>query len=316
MIKGVHHVALTVRGGMASAQFYVDAASMSLCTEAAPNALMPTLPGIGDSWMLRSSNAYLRILETSVAQSLPNPPRPVSEAGIVHVCLQSPVVSQVQGSFSGAGAGFHGPMVDLGTGFLYAYARDVEGNVVELEGVAPVWADATPWVAHVSYSSHDRDRLAQFYALVLGGDKALSPDIGPRGALDKISGMAQTRFRAAWMPTANMQVEVIQYLNPATNAHVAPRKFSDLGYSYVAFEVTDLLAERARLLAAGAGQSDDLVALSTEQHCFLTDPDGNLLMLLCLRAEDGAHGIANLPDPAVVDRMNTARATLLKKATH
>lgn len=315
MIKGVHHVALTVRGEAAASQFYAGAADMQLCADADAQLALTALPGIAASTLLKSGNSYFRILSAPQSAAVSDIRRPVSQAGIVHICLQSPKIEQLHAKFEAEGADFHAPLVGLGTGFLYAYARDLEGNVVEIEGVMPVWEDPKPWVAHVSYSSHDRDRLAQFYADVLGQGKGSSPEIGPRSAIDKVSGLSQTRFKAAWMPTVNMQVEVIQYLNPATVAHEAKRQFSDLGYAYVAFEVTELESERARLLELGATQDAQLAALSGAQHAFMADPDGNFLLLLCLGRAREALSIAALPDPAVVARMSLAREALSKKAS-
>lgn len=316
MIHGIHHVALTVAKAVAAEGFYARAAGMASAPDVAAALQLEQPPGVAASRFLRGSNMHLRLLEAKdpIFPAQGTPRRPVSQAGIVHLCMQSPKVDTVFEAFSSQGADFHGTPVDLGTGFLYCYARDLEQNVVEIEGVPPVWEDPTPWVAHVSFSSHDRDRLADFYAAVLGTTAHKSPDIGPRKAIDAVSGLELTRFKAAWIAGPNIQVEVIQYLQPATTEHVGTRRFSDLGYAYVAFEVGDVSHESRRFIAAGASQSTELAALSTPSQCYLADPDGNLLLLLAL-PEASPVGLAALPDVDVVARMAATRATLLKRKT-
>jgi glyoxylase I family protein len=261
--------------------------------------------------LLNSSNAYLRLLQPTTLPSPRTDQRPVAEAGIVHVCLQSPSIDDLYSRFSIANATFHAPPVDLGTGYLYSYARDNEANVVELEGVPPVWGDTAPWVAHVSFSSHDVDRLADFYADIFAHPATKSPRLGPSRRMDAVSGMKDTEFKAAWIPAGNMQVEVIQYLNPPTLAHRTSRALSDIGYSYVALEVADLDKAVSHLLAQGAIEADALAHMCTDRQYFCADPDGNILLLVAIDESDQAHSIAALPDPTIVTRMALRREELL-----
>ena len=139
MIKGIHHVALTLANARGAAKFYADAAGFTavdnvhLRLPTSANAIEHT-----DASWLQAPNAYLRLLEPTAPPQPPKARREVAEAGIVHVCLQSVDMDNLYQNFARAGASFHAPPVDLGTGFLYSYARDAENNVVELEGVPPV----------------------------------------------------------------------------------------------------------------------------------------------------------------------------------
>jgi catechol 2,3-dioxygenase-like lactoylglutathione lyase family enzyme len=318
MIKGIHHVGLTVNDLSAAASFYANAANMVVVDDF-DTLLEPIDAALGfrRHRMLQCDNAYLRLLEPSHKKPLPTDPRPVADEGIVHICLQSPDIDHLYKQFAKAGSGFHAPPVDLGTGYLYSYARDLEKNVVELEGVPPVWPDPKPWVAHVSFSSSHVDRLANFYATILGQEAIRSPRLGPHPRMDLVSGMKNTTFKAAWIPSTNMQVEVIQYLEPPTVPRSAPHAVGSPGYCYVCIEVDDLVAAKSHLLASGAKHEPALEAMcalgakvkseDSIAHDFCTDPDGNLLMLLKIGEANSALSISSLPDAKIISRMNILR---------
>ncbi|NJR71790.1 MAG: hypothetical protein HC782_01070 [Gammaproteobacteria bacterium] len=185
--------------------------------------------------------------------------------------------------------------------------------MVELEGVSPVWQDPTPWVAHVSFSSADIDRLADFYANVVNQKASKSPRFGPSRKMDLVSGMEKTEFRAAWIQASNMQIEVIQYYVPATLAAQHTRALGDIGYSYICFEVDDMPAAIRHLRTLGATQSDALAKMSELNRYFCSDPDGNIVLLLKLDASEKHFSIAALQDPTITARMAEQRTALLEK---
>lgn len=313
MIRGIHHVGLTVADARATIAFFLSAADLVAMANVESQLELPTSAAarpLPDVSMLRSANAYLRFLEPLKDSAPRQVMRSVAEAGIVHICLQSTSIDYLYGRFKEAGATFHAPPVDLGTGFLYSYARDHEANVVELEGVPPVWEDPAPWIAHVSFTSANIDRLVAFYSGVFGETAIRSPRVGPNNRFDEISGMKGTEFKAAWIQAGNMQVEVIQYFQPATLAHTSPRSLGDVGYSYVCFEVTNLQQARAHMMSLGATQTPELAALGTANCCVCADPDGNILVLIELDASTRAFSIAALPDPMIVSRMAAMREQL------
>lgn len=318
LIIGIHHIALTVVDAKAAALFYQKAANFQPAPLADAVLQLPTGDAVGvvdGAGLLRGLNGYLRMLEPSTAIAPRAEKRPVAEAGIVHACMQSTNIHALYDSFAAAGATFHAPPVDLGTGFLYSYARDVEANVIELEGVPPVWDDTAPWIAHVSFSSHDIDRLAAFYADVLSQSVARSPRLGPHARFDAVSGMQNTEFRGAWIVAGNLQVEVFQYFVPATTAHRQPRSLAELGYTYVCFEVSDIAAAAALFIRKGAAQSSQLASMSDANHYFCTDPDGNILLLLKISPANQAHSIAGLPDPQIGPRMALRRSEMSQQKT-
>jgi catechol 2,3-dioxygenase-like lactoylglutathione lyase family enzyme len=296
-ILGIHHATLNVADLAAAVRFYGDAAGLRASTQG--------LSAWPDSVLMQGPNAALQLRQARGAA--PAAARPVSQAGITHVCLQSPSMPWLHGRFAAAGAGFHAPPVNLGTGFLYCYARDPEGNVIELEGVAPVWDEPAPWLAHVSISTANLERLRDFYAAVFGHPATTSPRLGPQRRLDAISGLHGTQFQMAWVAAGNLQIELIRYDTPATLPAAEPPDAQAPGYGHIALEVSDIGTARAHLLACGAVLDD---TLSGAHHAHLRDPDGNRLLLLELVGEDAALAIAALPQPQIVQALAERRAAL------
>lgn len=299
---GLHHVALRVRHPAQAAQLYTAAAgfqpwpagcglglgagSVALCTPNAGLVLMPCGPGLAPER------------------------RPVCEAGIAHLCLQTPAIGPLVQRLRAQGATLHSEPVDLGTGFLYCYVRDPEHNVIEVECVAPVWPDPRPWLAHANIVTHDLRRLGGFYSAWLGVDAVRSPRLGDDPRLDAIADLPGVQLRAAWLDLGNAQLELMQYLAPATGPATGRRTAGAPGFAHLAFEVADLPLACARLEACG-GQVDNLPAPDAWQ-AWACDPDGNRLLLLDLRAPGHtALRIQSLPEPHITQRFAAAREALL-----
>jgi catechol 2,3-dioxygenase-like lactoylglutathione lyase family enzyme len=293
VIKGIHHVATAVADLGAAEAFYAQAAG--LAPSPSGEAGLPAPPGGGASRMLAGPNGRLRLLEAPSAAGAV----PVWEAGITHFCLQGVAPDALRARFESAGASFHSDLVDLGTGYLYCYARDPEGNVIELEGVAPAWTDPQPWFAHVAISTASIGALADFYGNVLGNAPIRSPRFRNNRRLDRIAGGKDIDVEAAWIPSTNMQVELMQYFHPPTIHHPDGGARAGLGYRYIALEVDDPVHELGRLLALG-GASPRGLPRDGERHAWCADPEGNLLLLLA--PTNGADSIAALPDPQIAMR--------------
>lgn len=299
---GLHHVALRVLQPDRAARFYtcgagcqtwpagqelgLDAGSVPLCT---PNAGLVLMPAGTDG---------------------PPERRPVSEAGIAHVCLQTPAIADVIQHLLAQGATLHSDPIDLGTGFLYCYGRDPEHNVIEVECVAPVWPDPRPWLAHANIVTHDLRRLSSFYGAWLGVDAARSPRLRDDPRLDAIADLPGVQLRAAWLDVGNAQVELMQYLEPTTTELTGRRTAGAPGFAHLAFEVTDL-AQACDHLEACGGRLEDAPQPGAWQ-AWARDPDGNRLLLLDLRHPDhAALRIQALPEPRITQRFAASRAALL-----
>lgn len=301
---GVHHVGIAAHDAARLQRFYADAAALR------PWPALDALALPGDGVALAGPNAGVRVLPgAGVPQR-----RPVSAAGITHLCLQSPRIAALRAAHADAGAAFHSPLVNLGTGFLYCYARDPEHNVTELEGVADVWPDATPWFAHVNVAAADLPRLCDFYAGVFGSAATRSPRLRNDARLDAIADLPGVELRMAWVPAGNLQVELIHYTQPLAAATTAPGTRRDAGaggHAYIALEVADLGAATAQLLQLGGSAAAVTAADAASGLRRAADPEGNALWLLD-RSTLTRHGaaIAQLPAPDIAQRFAAARQAL------
>jgi catechol 2,3-dioxygenase-like lactoylglutathione lyase family enzyme len=300
-VLGIHHVGIVAHDAVALARFHERAAGLIAWHG------LQTLALGDNSLALAGPNAGLRLMPHGPAPVR----RPVSEAGITHVCLQSPVIESLHAAFATADANFHSPLVDLGTGFLYCYARDPEHNVIELEGVAPVWAEARPWLAHVNVACADIGKQCDFYAALLGRPAARSPRLRGDARLDRIADLSGVELRMAWIDGGNMQIELIHYSQPAavsTGEHSTRREAGAGGHAYIALEVSDLDAARQHLMHCAGTLRDEPLPPGVARGA---DPEGNALWLLD-RGHLTAHGasISQLPQPDITARFAAARARL------
>ncbi len=210
----------------------------------------------------------------------------VATAGITHACVQAP---RATGRFerlldAGLRPQSAAPVL-LPTGIHYAYARDDEDNVVELEQLGPEWLDRAPatvreqpmWLGHVGICTADIDRATDFWGRALDQEPLARAAFGPMPALDEITGLTGVRTKwTSWLRTGVFGLELWQYDEPRTTAQRGPRSPASLGWHHVALACTDLAAERDRLVGLGAS----FPAAGDAPVLFGHDPDGNLIELL------------------------------------
>ena len=301
LIRGLHHVALVVCDLPAAVRFY-DAA---LGIEPWPAAEEAGLLNAGQAWRLGNAGLWLLPAASGACPKR----RPVNEAGLAHLCVQTPQIGPVIERCEAAGASLHSSPIDLGTGFLYCYARDPEFNVIEVEGVAPVWPQDRPWLAHANIVTHDLPRLTAFYSGLLAAEAVRSPRWRNDARLDTIADLSGVELRAAWLDAGNAQIELMQYLAPPTSAVTGRREAGAAGLAHLAFEVRDLSQACVCLLDHGGRLQAPLSAGAWRAEGF--DPDGNRLQLLDLSAPSRRQaGLDTLDDPWITQRFSAARAAL------
>ena len=302
-ILGINHVGIVAHDLPALQNFYARAAGLQ------PWSALDALGLPGGGVALAGPNAGVRLLPGASSPRR----RHVSEAGFTHLCFQSPAITPLHRAFAEAGATFHSPLVDLGTGFLYCYARDPEHNVTELEGVAPVWTEPQPWLAHVNVACADLRAQCSFYGNLLGNQAARSPHLANDVRLDRIAAIDAVALRMAWLQAGNMQIELIHYSAPAAAATTSVstrREAGANGHAYIAFEVSDLQAALQHVVASGGAvprAGSDLPVADGLAHA--TDAEGNALWLLERRwLEQHGASFAQLPQPDITARFAAARA--------
>ena len=145
MIRGLHHVAVASRDIDRLLTFYRDLLGWEVVTDWGwPTGTIAAdritaLPGsAAHSVMLRNGNAYLELFQYTAPEPGPGDPnRRVCDPGITHLCLDVTEVDAEYERLSAAGMVFHSPPQDVAPGVRTTYGRDPDGNVVELQQVAP-----------------------------------------------------------------------------------------------------------------------------------------------------------------------------------
>ena len=139
MIKGAHHVAISVSNLERAIEFYRDTMGMDYT--------VPTFPLVGEKLetimdlsdldarmcVMRSGNLTLELFEfKSPAPAAKDSNHPVSDRGITHFGMEVEGIEAYYDRLAAAGVRFHGPIQTFGSGVKAAYGRDLDGNVFEL----------------------------------------------------------------------------------------------------------------------------------------------------------------------------------------
>jgi catechol 2,3-dioxygenase-like lactoylglutathione lyase family enzyme len=311
MINGVHHAGLSVRDLEGAIAFYCDAAGLSevrrfkLEDDEEFSAVADIGQHTAEVALLEGSNAFLAVARFDDPDPGTHAQRPVSDAGITHICSQAQEIESLEARYRKAGAFFREKPIALGTGTIYAYVQDPESNTIELEATHYAPATRRPWLNHVALSTHDIDRLSTFYADLVGREVSRTAEFGNNPLLDKVTGLENTQVKAAWIKGENQTLEILQYLSPATVARTAERPIYELGWAYCCFEVVDIEGEYKRIKALGAHFVTPPRIFNGTKLCFARDPDGNLFALLELPAAKHELSLSAVEDPDLVLRSNT-----------
>lgn len=286
MITGLHHTGLSVRDLDAAIAFYSVEQAFHLVSRfevadtAENRALLQVENAAARAALLIGTLGGLELFEFVAGRDGDAPDRAVYAAGIRHVCLQTAISDQLYDSMVAAGAGSHARPAGLGTGNSYVYIRDPEDNLIELEGTP--WAPAIvqrPWFAHTALVTPDIARLSSFYALLTGSPVHRQGTFGPNHKFDVVAGIADVRFKGAWLRLANAELEFWEYDHPRTTA--AERGNAALpGWNHLCFESDDIDADHARLLGLGIELHAPPHPFGSARVFFGRDPDGNIFEVL------------------------------------
>ena len=280
-IKGIHHVGMAVRDLQATLDFYQSTTTMERFSQDSISANQLTAPEL--TAVLKAPNGFIELMQFPTPEADASV-MPVEGPGITHLCFQSPASFKLYKKFEAANATAitrGQPPVDLTSSVVqYAYARDANDIMFEVEQLDEPQFEGPIWLAHVAIVTHDIDQLVEFYRDLLGIEPygRANKVVGPN--FDAVTGLDNVRIRAAWFNTGNMVIELWQFINPVTPAPGEPSAFDHTGYNKFAFEVGDLQAECARLSAAGVKFIGDPIEKNGITEVYARDPDGNLFSLL------------------------------------
>ena len=152
MITGVHHIAISTGDVDRALSFYRDLLGFELVYDQAwpqGTQVADNITGLRGSsarqLILRGGNLYVEMFDYASPRPRPaDPLRPVCDHGITHLCLDVDDLDAEYSRLVAAGVTFHAPPQDLGGGVRTTYARDPDGNVVELQELAPAHRFAVP----------------------------------------------------------------------------------------------------------------------------------------------------------------------------
>ena len=285
MTLSIHHIAINASAPGEMAQLYEKAVGFE------------TVEAQGPVRWLAGPNAFLALHQASRSLDADDLNRSVADQGIGHFCIQSGDGPSTWHALSAAGIAFNAEMTSLGGDYLYAYGRDPEANLIEVEGMTVDAEPGPPWIAHVALVSADIEQLADFYAKLIGraphnGGRFKSP------AFKAITGHDNVEVSAKWLMADNIIFEMWHYHHPETRPRAAP-SIGAPGYRHVGFCCDDLEQERVRLSERGivlgeTRPSGRPPALSG------TDPDGNAFTLFQAPPAGAALSLADLARPAIV----------------
>jgi glyoxylase I family protein len=311
MIKGIHHVGLVVRDLAAAQRYYGAAAGMRQLPEAAAQVVAPAhdlAAAPADLSLLAGPNGYLLLIAPRWAEGAPvAEANSINRPGIRHFCVQNHDCAILERAVGDHGGSLIAPPLDLGTGNQYAYARDGEGNIMEIEGLPYAPQDQPTWLGHVALVTRDIDRAIEFYAALFAAPLQNRGKFGPGPQFDRMGGLSGVRIEGAWLPAGNLLLELWQFHAPQFPGAPAPRAPLDPGFSHICLETDDLEADAARLVALGGRLAGDSAENGRFRSILACDPEGNSVQLLAPREPDGPHSLAALAEPALRLRIEAGR---------
>lgn len=306
---GIHHVGLAVSDIALARSLYEDAARLAVFPESSVCPAQPVQPV--DSLVLKAPNGCLELMQFK--ETVPIEGLAVIGPGITHACFQAPAEERLFEKFVQAQAksvSIGEPPIDLnGQGVRYAYARDPDGSMFEVEALDVPQFEGPIWLAHIALVTPDIDQAVSFYETLLGVAPygRVNKVMGPR--FDDVTGIEGVRIRAAWFNTGNMVLEFWQFIQPETPALPVDRAFSDAGYNTFALEVGDLDAEIARLAAVGLVQDAPMTLGQGVKEVFYKDPDGNVFSLI----ETSEAAVLRVADLKQIDWLPSPARPVIKK---
>ncbi|MFT4633681.1 MAG: catechol 2,3-dioxygenase-like lactoylglutathione lyase family enzyme [Candidatus Azotimanducaceae bacterium] len=295
-VKGVHHIGISVADLAQSLVFFEGATTLTCHSRNGFSGTGAATTQPLDVAILKGPNSYIELMQFDEEAHGAAKAIPVEGPGITHICFQSPADLLMYNMFTHQQATpvtrGSGPIDLGGYGVHYAYLRNSDQTMFEVEQIDHPQFEGPVWIAHVALVSHDIDRLVDFYAKLFGIEpyRRTNKVVGPR--VEEVTNIDNVRIRAAWFNIGNMVIEIWEYLIPATPATGSARAFEKLGFNKFAFEVADLDTEMTRLQSMGFGFIGEPMKTHLGREAYATDPDGNCFSLL--EIEKAEHSIDRL----------------------
>lgn len=311
MIKGIHHLALVVQDIEATLPFYANVAGFTQRSDCDALAISPDQDGVKTSeqhFLLAGPNAYLKLISRNKF-----PPQtearvgPIHQPGIRHFCVQNNDCRIMEQAVYANKGCLIAPPLDLGTGNQYAYARDPEGNIMEIEGLPYAPVGEPTWMGHVAIVTRDMDAAIEFYSALFATEPNNRSRFGPGPQFDRMGGLVDAQIEGAWLPTGNILLELWQFHAPHYYNAEGRRDPTDLGYAYVCLETDELAQDMKRLVALGGHQLSGIAENDLARVVFASDGEDNVIQLLEFRESDGRLSIDRLDQPGMCALVDSGR---------
>lgn len=137
-------------------------------------------------------------------------------------------------------------------------------------------------IHHPSITTGNADRLLGFYRDLMGFHEIF--EFGWEAGSDMsnfaagITGVQNSSTRSVLLRAGNAFLEIFEYRQPASTRR-DDRALSQQGYAHVCFDSDDVIADHARLAAAGVKFISSPVDVGPMRLCYCRDPDGNFVEL-------------------------------------
>jgi catechol 2,3-dioxygenase-like lactoylglutathione lyase family enzyme len=245
-------------------------------------------------------NAFIAWHEASASEQVSD--RAINAPGIAHLCLQGQNGRALRHDMEKAGTRFFAKPVELGTGFTYAYARAVDGRLLELEA-APILPELpSAWFAHLAFVSERAEELADFYAAILDAPLIAGGRFRENALMDTMAALEGVDVEIWWVKSLPLSLEFFRYHAPRGG----DRGRGIAVYSHLGIEVADLATTIEQVLANGGKQEQAVAVGADGSSVWMRDPDDNLLRLLQLN--DLRHSVLRLPFSNILSQASAARA--------
>ena len=142
LIKGIHHISISVPSIEKAKDFFVDLLGFELVDEV---RFRPTKDGDSvtelkdaDSKMImvNAGNIFIEIFEFITPPPDSSPKRKaVNELGYTHFAIEVTDIEKSYLELEQGGVKWHHPPIDSGDGYLMTYGRDPFGNVIEIQEI-------------------------------------------------------------------------------------------------------------------------------------------------------------------------------------
>lgn len=288
-VTGIGRVSLSVCDLDRAVAFYTGALGLTEVRRYAVRGKVPIEKKSGIKSVARQvallggPNGQIELIQFDGAANQPASTMPIPGPGITHVCYQSPVASGLYAKTKASGGTIvsrGNEPVDRGAGIQYAYAKDTDGILFELEQLVKPPFTNPVWMGHVALATPDIDRLVGFYTQLLGTEPLRRiNNIRNNPKLDDIAGLDSLHLRVAWFKAGKMVLEIWQFDNPPTRQPDGLPDYTRVGYASISFQTAALNQDYERLRAAGVTFLSAPTATTDATAVLLRDPDGNLLRL-------------------------------------